>query len=119
MNKIDKLRNAIELLEKGLSLASGAKITTTDSLRELSIRKTKLFNMRRELDDLEKNNVNSNVNKKPVSVDKSELLRHTITSSSDPKKTYLVRQLPDKTWACSCPSFVFRSNQCKHIESIL
>lgn len=31
---------------------------------------------------------------------------------------YIVRALPDGTYRCSCPHFVFRGVYCKHIKKI-
>lgn len=119
MNKIDKLKSDIQWLERGIKAVQnhpGEK--TTKDLSDIGQRKTKLFGMQRELRALEKLNVNkkkSNVNPNV----NSKLPLVSVTSSSNPDKKYTVRQMPDKTWACSCPHFVFRNKQCKHIDGVL
>ncbi|HWP59504.1 MAG TPA: hypothetical protein VNL14_16550 [Candidatus Acidoferrales bacterium] len=41
----------------------------------------------------------------------------TVRSFSDPDKTYRV-SVRGKVWVCSCPSYVFRHEECKHIEKL-
>ena len=43
---------------------------------------------------------------------------YQVPSFSDPNKKYTVRQLPDQSWHCDCPSFVFRQKPCDHIRKI-
>jgi hypothetical protein len=42
---------------------------------------------------------------------------YQVKSFSDPNKIYVVRQLPDGSWHCSCPQGVFRG-KCNHIQKI-
>jgi len=39
-------------------------------------------------------------------------------SFTDPKKVYKVINLPDGSWKCSCPGFIFRQRKCNHIRRV-
>ena len=41
-----------------------------------------------------------------------------VESWSDPNKKYKVCQLEDGSFTCSCPAWIFRRKECKHIEQI-
>lgn len=44
--------------------------------------------------------------------------RHEVMSS-DLERTYIVARHRDGHWACSCPVWKFRRQQCKHIDEVL
>lgn len=42
-----------------------------------------------------------------------------VQSESDPDKQWIVRLMPDGSYRCDCPQFVFKKGQaCKHILKI-
>ena len=43
---------------------------------------------------------------------------HEVRSETTPGVTYIVREMPDGTWGCSCPAFAFKQQECKHIRKI-
>lgn len=45
-------------------------------------------------------------------------MRFRLRSFTDPKITYIVSWGPKKGWACTCPDFVYRHRQCKHIVTL-
>lgn len=57
----------------------------------------------------------------------SEAIVYEVKSFSDPTKTYQVRELPDHSWRCQCPFFVFNEGKmrranttpaCDHIRQL-
>lgn len=47
---------------------------------------------------------------------------HTIESFTEKNKRYVIRQMPDGDYRCSCPDFVFRERKkqkCKHVDRFL
>jgi len=42
-----------------------------------------------------------------------------VQSHSDPNKQYKVSQRADGTYACSCPHWIYRHVQCKHILQVI
>ena len=44
------------------------------------------------------------------------LRRLEVASMSNPNKTYIVVEKEDHTWQCSCPVWIFRRKECKHIK---
>ena len=44
--------------------------------------------------------------------------RWDVPSESDPEKSYVVAQDTDGNYACSCPQFVYRRKECKHIVAV-
>jgi hypothetical protein len=41
-----------------------------------------------------------------------------VKSKSDPNKLYFVTLKPNGKWTCTCPQFVFRKVDCKHIDLV-
>ena len=42
-----------------------------------------------------------------------------VQSYSDPLKQYKVSQRADGAYACSCPHWIYRRAQCKHIQEVM
>jgi len=42
----------------------------------------------------------------------------TIPSSSDPSKSYTVSLTDDGQYECSCPQWIYRRRECKHIQQV-
>ena len=42
----------------------------------------------------------------------------SVPSSSDPNKTYTVSLTADGQWECSCPQWIYRRQECKHMQRI-
>ena len=43
---------------------------------------------------------------------------YDIPSFTKPGVVYKVIKMPDGSWKCSCPSFVFRNAKCNHIRKV-
>jgi hypothetical protein len=41
-----------------------------------------------------------------------------VPSSSDPNKIYKVTLYEDGSYACSCPHWIYRRKECKHIKQV-
>ena len=39
-----------------------------------------------------------------------------VPSSSNPSKTYTVERKANGTWSCTCPQYLYRKQECKHIK---
>jgi hypothetical protein len=54
----------------------------------------------------------------PKLIKLGDIVAYEVESSTDKKKKYVVREMPDDgELRCSCPAFVFR-NHCKHADLI-
>jgi hypothetical protein len=57
----------------------------------------------------------------PIAEEKAMAGKETQTwevpSERDPNTSYIVKRAGDK-WSCSCPNFLFRGEECKHIKKI-
>ena len=42
----------------------------------------------------------------------------SVPSSSEPNKTYTVSLTEDGDWECSCPQWIYRRRECKHIQQV-
>jgi predicted nucleic acid-binding Zn finger protein len=43
---------------------------------------------------------------------------YLVPSQSDPNRSYVVSKKRDGTWACSCPRWIFKREDCKHIHEL-
>ena len=41
-----------------------------------------------------------------------------VESFSNPGKFYIVAETEDGEWQCSCPVWIYRRKQCKHIQRV-
>ena len=57
------------------------------------------------------------VEKEEKAVEKEEIQTWEVQSESDTNTKYVVKK-GTKGWECSCPSFQFRGDPCKHIKSV-
>jgi len=54
----------------------------------------------------------------PVLEAKMYSQKWSVPSSSDPNKTYTVSLTADGEWECSCPQWIYRRQECKHIQRV-
>lgn len=52
---------------------------------------------------------------RPRTAPDAELWHEEVISFTDPGTVYLVRQLADGSWTCTCPDCTCRLHDCKHI----
>ena len=50
-------------------------------------------------------------------IEKKEVQTWEVPSESDPNTIYIVKKTKEG-WECSCPSFLFRGKECKHIKKV-
>lgn len=63
--------------------------------------------------------MNSGIVKLAASTNGQWVKRWSVPSESNPSKSYVVAQNREGEFGCSCPVWIFRRKECKHIRNVL
>ena len=105
-SKIMKLKNGRQLKDDKASVKALNKAQRNAILNLLPIQKYIVKDVSEE-----------KVEKEEKTVEKEEVQTWEVQSESDTNTKYVVKKSM-KGWECSCPSFQFRGDPCKHIKSV-